>query len=75
MNQSRGGVYFVSEPRSWVNAEARETKTGWPWGSHVCKLYLCLGGAAGLQLAKSKLPPKLLFPCLVDIPLLYQVVV
>lgn len=67
MNQSRVGV-FVLEPRSWVNAEERETKTDWLWLSHVYKLYLCLWGVFEL-VSKIQNVILVLYPCLVHIPL------
>lgn len=73
MNQSRMGVFFfffVSEPRSWVNAEEGETKTGWPWLSYVYKLHLYLGSVVALKLEKFKTAPKLLFLHLVHITVL-----
>lgn len=45
MNQSRVGV-SVSEPRSWVNAEEKETKTDWPWQA-MCANFTCVGAGGG----------------------------
>lgn len=70
MNQSRVGVFCLGA-KILGKCGGEETKTGWPWGSHACKLYLCLGCVAGFQLARFQLSPQLGLPCLVPIPLCY----
>lgn len=63
---------FVSEPRSWVNAEEREQRQVGPGEAvRACKLYLCLGCVVGFKFARFRLSPQLGFPCSVHIPLCY----
>lgn len=70
MNQSRVGV-FCLRAKILGKCKGEGNKDRLALAKLVCRLHLCLGGVVGLKLAKFKLSPKLLFPCLVHIPWCY----